>query len=127
MEARAFPDERTSLARPDRVDALIDFMTPVVSGILERLDGDEFTTVEFIEVLRSDPDAAAAYDEALRLWGEGERYAKMVIHGQVIPVAMRRTGLVDWIGFAYGENDEYAAPSRWQLIRPSGPDANQAP
>lgn len=127
MEARAFPEEHTSLARPDRVDALIDLMTPVVSGILERLDGDEFTTVEFIEVLRSDPDAAAAYNEALRLWGEGERYAKMVIHGQVIPVALRRSGLAEWIGFAYGEVDEYATPGRWRLIQKPGTDAIRTP
>ena len=108
--------------RADRVEALIDFMTPVVTDILRRLEGDEFTTVEFIEVMQTDPAAAAAYEEALRRWGEGERYAKMVVHGQVIPQALRRSGLVDWLGFAYGEEDPYAVPARWRLLVGS-PDA----
>jgi hypothetical protein len=110
------------LDRPDRVDGLIDFLAPVVAGLLRRLEGDEFTTVEFIEVMLSDPPAAAAYEEALRRWGEGERYAKMVVHGQVIPAALRRSGLVEWIGFAHGEEDPYAVPARWRLL-PAAPGA----
>ncbi|MDQ3692569.1 MAG: hypothetical protein M3464_02930 [Chloroflexota bacterium] len=104
------------LERPDRVDALIDLMAPAVDDILRRLEGDEFTTTEFIEVLRSDPAANAVYDEAIRIWGEGERYAKMVIHGQVIPGAMRRGGLVEWIGYAHGDDDPYAVPALWRLV-----------
>ena len=115
-------DDARQLDRPDRVDALIDFLTPAVEDVLRRLEGDEFTTGEFVEVFLSDPPAATAYAEALRRWGEGERYAKMVVHGQVIPAAMRRTGLVEWVGFAYGEEDEYAVPARWQL-RAAGGDA----
>lgn len=103
------------LERPDRVDALIDLMSPPVEDILRRLEGEEFTTAEFIEVMLSDPAAAAAYDDAIRIWGEGEHYAKMVIHGQVIPGAMRRSALVEWAGFAYGEEDPYAVPARWRL------------
>ena len=48
-----------ALDRPDRVDALIDDLSPVVAEILGRLDGDEFTTIEFIEVILTDPAAAA--------------------------------------------------------------------
>ncbi|MCC6313440.1 MAG: hypothetical protein IT337_05470 [Thermomicrobiales bacterium] len=92
------------------------FLTPTVESILRRLDGDEFTTTEFIEVMLSDPEAAAAYAEALRRWGEGERYAKMVVHGQVIPVALRNSGLVEWMGFAHGEEDPFAVPARWRLV-----------
>lgn len=103
------------LDRPDRLDALIDFFVPTVRDILSRLEGDEFSTSEFIAVLQSDPAAAAAYQEAIARWGEGERYAKMVIHGQVVPVAMRRTGLVEWVGFAHGEDDPYAVPALWRL------------
>lgn len=106
------------LDRPDRVDALIDFLGPTVRAILLRLEGDEFTTGELIAVMRGDPAAAAAYDESIRLWGEGERYAKMVVHGQVIPVALRRSGLVEWVGFAHGEEDPYAVPARWRLLAP---------
>ena len=103
-------------SRPDRVEELIDALYPVVEDILRRLEGDEFTTVEFIEVMLSDPRAGAAYESALRRWGEGERYAKMVVHGQVIPAALRRSGLVEWAGFAYGEDDPYAVPARWRLL-----------
>ncbi len=113
-------DEARQLDRPDRVDLLIDYLTPAVEDVLRRLEGDEFTTGEFVEVLLSDPPAAAAYAEALRRWGEGERYAKMVVHGQVIPAAMRRTRLVEWVGFAYGEEDEFAVPARWRLRSGTG-------
>ena len=115
------PAERPQdLDRPDRVEVLIDFLSPVVDDILRRLDGDEFTTAEFIAVMLTDPTAAAAYEEALRRWGEGERYAKMVVHGQVIPAALRRSGLVEWLGFAYGEDDPYAVPARWRLLAAEG-------
>lgn len=109
------PTDIRALDRPDRVDALIEFLAPTVDDILHRLEGDEFTTGEFIEVMLSDPGAASAYADALERWGEGERYAKMVVHGQVIPVALRRSGRVEWIGFAHGEEDPYAVPARWRL------------
>jgi len=105
--------------RQDRVEGLIDFVAPAVEDILRRLDPtetDEFTTLEFIEVLRSDPAGGAAYDEAVRRWGESEHYAKLVVHGQVIPLALRRSGLVEWLGYAHGEDDPYGVPARWQLI-----------
>jgi hypothetical protein len=95
---------------------LIEFLFPPLLDVLRRLDGTEFTTTEFVEVLLSDPTAAVAYREALRRWGEGERYAKMVVHGQVIPAVLRRSGLVDWIGFAHGEEDPYGVPAHWRLL-----------
>jgi hypothetical protein len=104
-----------ALDRPDRVDAIIAFLAPTIDDILSRLEGDEFTTTEFIALLQSDPAANAAYQEALRRWGEGERAAKMVIHGQVIPGILRRSNLIEWIGFAHGEDDPYAVPGRWRL------------
>lgn len=110
------PPTDVALDRADRVDALIAFMAPVVEDILRRLEGEEFTTVEFVEVMLTDPPATAAYAEAIRRWGEGERYAKMVVHGQVIPAALRRSGLVEWVGFAHGEDDPYAVPARWRLL-----------
>jgi hypothetical protein len=110
------PPKVPALDRPDRVDAIITFLAPTVEEILRRLEGDEFTTTEFIALLQSDPDANAAYLEALRLWGEGDRYAKMVVHGQVIPGILRRSELVEWLGFAHGEDDTYAIPARWHLI-----------
>lgn len=104
------------LDRPDRVDAIIAFLAPTIDGIVARLEGDEFTTVEFIEILQSDPPAKAAYLEALRMWGESDRYAKMVVHGQVIPGILRNSSRVEWMGFSYGEEDPYAVPARWKLL-----------
>jgi hypothetical protein len=107
--------DNPALDRPDRVDAIIEFLAPTIDDILHRLEGDEFTTPELIEVLQTDPVAKAAFDEALRRWGEGDRYARMVIHGQVIPGILRRSELVEWLGFAYGVDDPYAVPARWRL------------
>jgi hypothetical protein len=103
------------LVRPDLVDELMDFLAPVVSDILDRIDADEFTTTQFIDLLRSDPDAGAAYEEAVTRWGESEHYAKMVIHGQVIPGVLRRSPQVEWAGYAHGEQDPYAVPAWWSV------------
>lgn len=103
------------LDRPDRVDAIIAFLAPAIDDIILRLEGDEFTTTEFIDLLQTDAAANAAYQEALRRWGEGERYARMVIHGQVIPAILRRNPRLEWLGFAHGEEDPYAVPARWRL------------
>ena len=40
----------------------------------------------------------------------------MVIHGQVIPAALRRSHRVIWVGFAHGVTDEYAVPAWWRLV-----------
>lgn len=115
MGDRTPPASETALDRPDRVDALIDFIAPAIEDLLGRVEGEEFTTSEFIAVMQEDPAGSAAYEETLRRWGEGERYARMVVHGQVIPAAMRRSGLVEWVGFAHGEEDQYAVPALWRL------------
>jgi hypothetical protein len=110
------PPREPALDRPDRVDAIIAFLAPTIDDILSRIEGDEFTTTEFIAVLQSEPAANAAYLEALHRWGEGDRAAKMVVHGQVIPGILRRSNLIEWIGFAHGEDDPYAVPARWRLV-----------
>jgi hypothetical protein len=110
------PPREPALDRPDRVDAIMAFLAPTIDDILSRIEGEEFTTTEFIALLQSDPAANAAYLESLRRWGEGERSGKMVIHGQVIPGILRRSSLVEWIGFAHGEDDPYAVPGRWRLV-----------
>jgi hypothetical protein len=108
--------ENPTLDRPDRVDAIIDFLQPTIDDILSRIEGDEFTTTEFIDLLQTDPEANEAYHEALRRWGEGERYARMVVHGQVIPGNLRRSDRVEWLGFAHGVDDPYAVPARWRIV-----------
>jgi hypothetical protein len=107
------------IIQPDLVDELIEFLAPSVTGILERIVADEFTTVQFIEILQSDEAANADYEEALRRWGEGVNYAKMVIHGQVIPAILRRSPLVEWAGYAHGLVDPYAVPA-WWTVKPVG-------
>lgn len=101
---------------PDTVEQLVELMFPVIDGMLARIHGsDSFTTSQFIELMLSEPAGQAVYDEAIRRWGESERYSRMVIHGQVIPQALRRSGRVEWAGYAYGEPDDYAIPAWWKL------------
>jgi hypothetical protein len=114
MDPSRLPAE-TALDRPDRVDAIMEFLTPAIEDLLERLEGDEFTTVDFIEIMRSDEAGEAAYLEAVRRWGESEQYAKMVLHGQAIPGVLRRSKRVEWLGFAHGVPDAYAVPANWRL------------
>jgi hypothetical protein len=104
-----------NISKPDLVDELMDFLAPAVTDILTRIDAEEFTTPQFIVVLQTDPVANAAYREALARWGEGEEYAKMVIHGQVIPGILRRSPLVEWAGYAHGEHDPYGVPAWWSV------------
>jgi hypothetical protein len=106
------------LPETDPIEELIALLTPVVAGILARIEGDaEFTTVQFIEVMLSDPEAAANYQYALERWGESEHYGKMVLHGQVIPAILRRDPRLEWIGYAHGEEDPYGVPAWWRLKR----------
>lgn len=103
----------------DQVEELIEFLAPYLNTIIERINVEEFTTVEFVEVLQTDPPTAAAYQEAITRWHEDNpELAKLVIHGQVIPQALRRSGLVEWAGYAYGEHDAYAVPAWWRKLTP---------
>jgi hypothetical protein len=99
----------------DTVEDLVDFVEPYVDPIIARINVDEFTTVEFIQAFNMDPETAAVYDEALRRWPERDPHlAQLVLHGQVIPQALRRSRLVEWAGYAYGEEDPYGVPAWWR-------------
>jgi hypothetical protein len=98
-----------------RMQEITDLLRPYIAPIIERINVDEFTTVEFIEAMQLDDDTEAAYQQALRLWIEpGLDRAKMIVHGQVIPILLRESGLVEWNGFAHGERDEFAVPAWWK-------------
>jgi len=97
------------------VDQLVDRIFPVIDDLLDQIAGDEFTTTDFIELMQSVPGPAEAYHQAVVAWGEQERHSKMVIHGQVVPAALRRSTKVEWIGFAHGEADDFAVPAWWKL------------
>ncbi len=103
------------IIQKDLVDQLIDFLAPAVNDILERIDAEEFSTVQFIEVMLTDDVAKAMYEDALSQWGESLQYSKMVVHGQVIPGILRRSPLVEWAGYAHGEIDPYAVPAWWTV------------
>lgn len=102
------------------VEQIADDVQELIENLLARLEGDEFTTTQFIEVMRSVPEGERAYDAAWRRWGEQERASKMVIHGQVIPLTLRRSHRVSWEGYAHGEADDYAVPAWWKLTPPKG-------
>ncbi len=97
------------------VDELVEKLTPSIEALLARIEGDEFSTNDFIEIMLGVPDTRMAYDAAGRAWGEKRRQTKMVLHGQVIPGVLRKSSQVEWAGFAYGESDEFAVPGLWRL------------
>jgi hypothetical protein len=106
------------LPETDPIEELVALLTPSVSAIIDRIEGEaEFTTAQFIEVMLTDPEAAANYEYALERWGESEHYGKMVLHGQVIPAILRREPRLEWAGYAHGEEDPYAVPAWWRLVR----------
>jgi hypothetical protein len=98
-----------------RLREITELLRPYIGPIVERINVDEFTTVEFIEAMQMDPPTADAYQNAIERWIEpGEFRAKTVIHGQVVPLLLRESGLVEWAGFAHGEEDPYAVPAWWR-------------
>jgi len=103
------------IIQKDLVDQLIDFLAPAVNEILARIDAEEFSTVQFIEVMLTDEVARTMYEDALSQWGESLKYSKMVVHGLVIPGILRRSPLVEWAGYAHGEIDPYAVPAWWTV------------
>jgi hypothetical protein len=108
--------EHPESGRPDQIEELVQFLRPALFDVLDRLDAEEFTTAQFIEVMQTDPAAKSVYDEALRRWGEDLHYSKMVVHGQVIPAVLRQSTRIEWAGFAHGEPDPYAVPAWWRVV-----------
>lgn len=114
----------TSTRHPigDPIEDVIEFMRPYIAPIIVRINVDEFTTSEFIDALNMDETSSAIYEQAIERWHEkDEQAAKLVIHGQVIPQLLRRSGLVEWSGYAYGHEDPYGVPAWWKKIA-SGED-----
>lgn len=98
-----------------------DVLRAHIAPLIQRINVDEFTTYEFIEVLQQDDAARNAYELALTRWPQDENLAKMVVHGQIIPDLLRETGLVEWTGFAYDQNDPYAIPAWWKRVAATEP------
>lgn len=97
-----------------------ELLRPYIGSVVSRINVGEFTTVEFVEVMQTDESCRKAYLRALDRWPESdETLAKMVIHGQIIPELLRATGLVEWAGYAHGEEDAYAIPAWWRKLEAS--------
>lgn len=97
------------------VDDLVEKVFPYVEALLRRIDGDEFSTNDFIDLMLQVPETNAAYEAAIRAWGENKRHSKMVLHGQIIPGALRKSNMVEWGGFVHGEPDEFGVPAWWKM------------
>lgn len=99
----------------DPAGAAAAALAPHVESIIPRINVDEFTTLEFIEALRTDPAARRAFEQALAIIPEtDEDRARMILHGQIIPDLLRASGLVEWAGYAYGHEDPYGVPAWWR-------------
>ena len=92
-------------------------MEAPVHAAIERITLPRFSTRRFIAEIRATEDGEAAYQEALgTMASSGEHMATMVLHGQVIPSLLRRSGLVQFGGFIHGnpaEDDGFGVPSMW--------------
>jgi hypothetical protein len=99
----------------------LELLRDPLTALLGRIDSDEFTTLQLIEVIPEDPPTSEAYATALALWPRNERLGKMIVHGQVIPQLLRESGVVEWAGFAHGEEDAYAVPAWWRRVQPATP------
>ncbi len=103
------------------IDDACAILGPYIDDILRRINVDQFTTLEFISALQLDENAAGAFQYALNVWPErDEQQSRMVMHGQVVPLLLRRSELVEWSGYAHGEEDPYGVPAWWTRILPKG-------
>jgi hypothetical protein len=94
-------------------------MESAVRAAIERIPLPRFSTKRLIEEIRASADGEAAYQEAIHTLAPDpgtEHMALMVLHGQVIPGLLRRSGVVQFGGFIHGnpaEDDGFAVPSMW--------------
>jgi hypothetical protein len=94
-------------------------MESPVRAAIERISLPRFSTKRLIEEIRASEEGEAAYQEAIRAMApdpSAERMALLVLHGQVIPGLLRRSGMVQFGGFIHGnpaEDDGFAVPSMW--------------
>ncbi len=107
---------------PAKFEAAVDAVSPFIGRTLERAPaGGRFTTHQFIKAFRQDPEAEAAYQQALAILADNPGWAHaaaQVLHGQVIPELLRACPNVRFAGFAHDapadERDGTAVPSYWR-------------
>jgi hypothetical protein len=101
----------------DRARAAAEILRPHVPAVLACIPETVFSTRQYMMAFREVPAAAAAYDEALALWGEERRLGLLAIHGQVGPRILRESGLAIWLGYVGNstlEDDGLHVPARWR-------------
>ncbi len=94
---------------------------PFVSAVVALLPDDVFSTREYMMAFREIPAAAAAYEQAVALWGEDRRLGLLSVHGQVGPRLLREAGLATWLGYIGGstiDEDGLHVPARWKKAKP---------
>lgn len=103
----------------DEAEALLE---PVVMAAIGRVGKARFSTRAFIEAIRSTEDGETVYQDALETVkheGANDHMALLVLHGQVFPALLRKSGLLRFAGFIHGrpdEDDGLAVPSWWRRV-----------
>jgi hypothetical protein len=103
----------------DRARAAAEILRPHVPAVLACIPETIFTTRQFMLAFREDPAAAAAYEQALALWGAERRLGVLAVHGQVGPRVLRESGQAVWLGYVGQrtlEDDGLHVPARWRKV-----------
>jgi hypothetical protein len=99
-----------------------EILGPVIDQAIDNASARRFSTKGLIDLVRTTPDGASAYESALEAIIQeagSDHMARMVIHGQVVPALLRRSRRVQFAGFIHGnpkEDDGYAVPSWWRKV-----------
>ncbi len=104
----------------DRARLAAEILRPHLPAVLACLPNDTFSTREYMMAFRETPESAAAYEQAVSLWGEERRLGLLSVHGQVAPRILRESGLAIWLGYAGNqtiEDDGLHVPVRWRKTR----------
>ena len=95
-------------------------LAPAVAEAIDRMPADRFSTKRLIDEIQLTADGKAAYEAALVIAAEGNTHmARLVVHGQVIPGLLRRSGRVRFAVFIHGqpdEGDEFHVPGWWRKV-----------
>jgi hypothetical protein len=101
----------------DRPAEAAKLLRPYVAQVLDQIPEGEFTTRQYMLAFRELPEAAAAYEQAIGLWGEDRRLGLLSVHGHVGPRLLRESGLATWLGYIGNytiEDDGLHVPVRWR-------------
>jgi hypothetical protein len=104
----------------DRMSQALALLAPYVIALIDDWARPEFTTKQFIDNLLMEPEAQAAYLQAVSLWPDfPPNFGQKTVHGLVIPRLLRATGKAQWAGYIHGaaEDDGLGVPAKWRKVR----------